>query len=101
MALQTKEQIAAQRKALAEQLKKLEEEEQNFEKKAEGFKKLEELQAKFETDSKKIATQFHISDDDLKAFFGPKALIAYYFEKDGVQKSYEWYKGKIGKAPME
>ncbi|WP_175878064.1 hypothetical protein [Burkholderia sp. BCC0097] len=101
MALQTKEQLAKQRELLALQLQKIEEEEKNFEKKQEGFTKLEELQAKFDTDCQKIAKQFHIAEEELKAFFGPKPLIAFYFEKAGVQKVYEWYKGKIGKAPME
>jgi hypothetical protein len=97
----TKDEISFKRKQLEDQLAKLEAEEKNFDKKAEGFKKLEELKDKFEADKLKIATQFFINEDELKAFFGPKILIRFGYTKLGEPKTYEWHKGKIGKAPTE
>lgn len=105
MAFTSKQQIEQAKKNIEAQLKLIEQEEKEFEAKAEGFALIEKERVKYEEAVKKIAEKFKISEADLKALNGPKALIS--FEYDAVvggvvgRKTYEWYMGKIGKAPTE
>lgn len=100
--LLTKQQIIAQKLNIQAQLKMLEEQEANYEKKAEGFKKLEELQEKYEENRTSMAKKYFITDDELEQLDAPKPVFVIpYKDSLGANKIYEWFKGKIGKAPKE
>jgi len=105
MAFISKAQIEQAKKNIEAQLKALEQEEKDFEAKAEGFKLIHAEKEKYNQAVSKIAEKFKITAEELKAVDGPKALI--YFEYDAIvsgvvsRKGYEWYMGKIGKAPLE
>ena len=100
--LMTKSQITAQKLNIQAQLKMLEEQEANFEKKAEGFKKLEELQEKYEENRIAMAKKYFITDEELEQLDAPKPVFSIpYRDSLGANKVYDWFKGKIGKAPKE
>lgn len=105
MAFTSKQQIEQAKKNIEAQLKLLEQEEKDFEAKAEGFKLIEAEKEKYHASVKKIAEKFKITDEEVKAMNSPKPLIVFEYETlfNGIKtpKSYEWYMGKIGKAPNE
>ena len=98
--LMTKDQIAIQRSRMQAELKYLEEQEANYEKKAEGFTKLKELEAKYVEARIAMAKKFFITEDEMTVLNSPKSVFSIpYKDSLGVSKTYDWFPGKIGKAP--
>ena len=85
---------------MQEQLKHLEEQEANYEKKAEGFNKLQELEAKYNESRTAMAKKFFITEEEMAALNAPKAVFSIpYKDSLNQSKTYDWFPGKIGKAP--
>ena len=101
----TKAQIEQQRKALQEQLKALEEREKNSVKQTEGLEKIKELHEKYLKDRQALLVKFNLSNRDIEQFDKPLTDAIFkidYKAKVGastIDKTYEWFPGKIGKMP--